>query len=81
MAKHIEHLDPSPLPEIPRVRGPQEFTSIGSLLPALPSNACGASKPISGRRPLRCTRPSGHDGDHGVYSDRLPGVLLVRWSR
>lgn len=57
-------------------RGSSTFTALSSLCPTLPANACAHSKPVSGRQPLRCTRATGHDGDHGL---EVAGVLVARW--
>jgi hypothetical protein len=68
-------------PVRPWTRQAQEsegFVPVSSLSPRPPENACGCSKPVTGRPPLTCTRPAGHDGDHGLHSH---GLLLVRWSR
>lgn len=40
---------------------------------------CGHVKPISGRKPLICARPAGHDGDHATHNQ--VGELLVRWGQ
>jgi hypothetical protein len=72
------HVDPT-IQRRPATPDPATWTSIDRLAHPT-SNACGASKRGSGMRPLRCTRPEGHDGDHGM-SAKAGGVIFVRWAR
>jgi hypothetical protein len=38
-----------------------------TLGPSSSAAICGSPKPISGRKPLVCTQPPGHPGDHGPH--------------
>jgi hypothetical protein len=70
---------PNPFPDLPRSRGPADLTSIATIARAsTPSTVCGNSKPVSGRSPLVCNRPAGHEGDHGLS---IHGLDVVRWGR
>jgi hypothetical protein len=74
------HHDPT---QIPRTRetlvGPQALTVLQEIARStLTASVCGCSRPVCGSRPLTCTRPPGHDGDHGMGSGT---VLFVRWAR
>jgi hypothetical protein len=72
------HDDPT-IRHRPATPDPPTWTSIDRLASPT-SSACGASKHGSAMRPLRCNRPDGHDGDHGM-SVKPGGVIFVRWAR
>lgn len=71
-----ERLDPTKIPRADS-RHPEGFER---ARPPSTSNDCGCSKPISGRRPLVCNLPKGHEGDHGLRMGASQ-TLFVRWAR
>lgn len=72
---------PDPTKAIPRAdsRSPTRPIAIGQLLSRPIENVCGHSKRGSGIKALRCTRPEGHGGDHGMAISE-GGPVIVRWA-